>query len=428
MNTKEKSINSELPLEPEIQEEGLRITVVGVGNGGLKVLNTLVKRELKGVNLIAVDADRQVLRNNNAHIKILLESKKAIENSSESNPELMKDATLKVKEKIAGYFKEADLVVVVAMLGKDTGSGGAPEILKTAKEHNILTLGLAVMPYPDEGLTDIAETAVKEIARNSDAYMLLYNENMEQLGEETTLFDAYERMNNLLADSIQALVDIVKQTGYINVGIKDIRTVLAGGGLCLISKSNTQEQQDPKTRASAAIDSTVNDPLIQVSMHGAKNVIVYAIVPKDFKRSERKTIMETIRQYTGGNPRIIFGMSPLKDDTNELHIYLIASGISEKAKEIPEVDEIMDGEITAVVPELVNTSDQIQYNQQYQNRDNAFNMSPEHYPRGKRRPTTETGKGRHVVTNLLNRKGGQSEMQTFPTGRMNFPGDKGPRY
>lgn len=422
MKTREPNDNLELSLESESQKHGLRITVVGVGNGGLRVINTLVKRELGGVNLIAADTDSQVLRENKAQIKIQLGPKKTMGNGAGGNPELGKEATLEVKEAIAGHFKESDLVVVVAMLGKGTGSGGAPEILKTAKERNILTLGLAVMPYEDEGLTEIADTAVKEIARTSDAYMLLHNDNMDQLGEEITLLDAYERMNDVLANSVQALVDIVKQTGYINIHIEDIRAVLGGGGRCLISKSDTKSGEK---RASEAIDSAVNDPLIQVSMQGAKNAMVYAMIPKDFKISERKEMLYSIRQCTGGKPKVTFGMSELNAEADGLYVYLVASGISEKKKEnAADVDEIDDEELTSIGPAIVAAEEPLLYNQPYQGQARSYNVQPESYRGRKKRPVIEKGKGTHVVTNLLNRKGGHSEFR-HPPDTFDFPDSHG---
>jgi len=426
MKANEINGNQELNLETESQQHGLRISVVGVGNGGLKVIETLVKRELKGVNLIAADTDYQTLNKSNAPTKVKLGPKKTMGNGAGGNPELGKEATLEVKEDIAGHFKESNMVIVISMLGKGTGSGGAPEILKTAKERNILTLGLAVMPYEDEGHTDIANAAVKEIAKTSDAYMLLSNENMDALGEEITLIDAYERMNSVLANSVQALVEIVKETGYINANIEDIKRVLGKGGRCLISKSEVQTGDD---RALTAVDNAVSDPLFQISMLGAQNIMIYAIPPKDFKLRERRIAMERIRLHTDGEPNITWSMSKPVDDVDGFYIYLIASGISEIAKDSAKdinntnsVNELRDEEVFPVEdasePELA-----VVHNSPYHSNVQSYNIQTEPYRGSKKRPVTETGKNSHVVTNILNRRGGQSELSS-PPGRLNFPNNK----
>ncbi len=420
MKTRNDMDNLELSLEPESQKQGIRITVIGVGNGGLKVIDTLVNRELRGVDLIAADTDVQVLRACKAKNKIYLGIKKTKGIGAGGNPELGKEAVMESKEEIAEYLKDSDLVVVVAMLGKGTGSGSAPEILKIAKEHNILTLGLVVMPSEHEGLTRIAQTAHEEIARNSDAYMLLYNDNMNQLGDDALMFQSYESMNNVLADSIQALVDIVEKTGYINIQIGDIRTVLAGGGRCLISKGEAETGDDK--RASVAIDSAVNDPLIQVSLEGAEKVIVCAMLPQDFRIGERELMMDSIRQLTNGSPSIIWGMTQLKDKSDKLSVYLIASGIKEKQEEVMP-DSLDDEELTPVGPRVVETELPPMYNREYNPQVNHFSFQDTHRSGKKKRPVTEAGNETHVITNMLQNRSSRSELR-MPQGRMQFPGDK----
>ncbi len=309
----------------------IKISVLGIGNGGVNVLNKLTERNLKGVRLVAADTDTQSLQRARTKDKILMGEKLLKGFGAGFDPEKGKAAAEEVKDKLEQIVTDSDLLVTLSMLGKGTGSGATPVVLDIAKEKDVLSLALVVTPSDEEGLTDIANKALREIADKANAYMPLSNEVLDvDEQEDLPLLGGYDIINSLLADSIEGLVNLMGSSGYINSQVGDVRSVLAHGkntvlGLGVASGEN---------RAQEAVRNAIERHPIITGIPGAKTILIFATIPPDFKRKERKEIVRVIKEsvilddeMNAPQPRIIWSILPAQEKTDKLTLYIIAAGI-----------------------------------------------------------------------------------------------------
>ena len=128
-------------------EKSAVIKVVGVGGGGCNAVNRMVAADLKGVDFIAVNTDRQALNRCVAETKVQIGEKLTRGLGAGANPEIGQKAAEETLDEITSLLDGTDMVFVTAGMGGGTGTGAAPIIAKAAKDMGILTVGVVTQPW-----------------------------------------------------------------------------------------------------------------------------------------------------------------------------------------------------------------------------------------------------------------------------------------
>lgn len=105
-------------MENETQVGMASIKVVGVGGAGNNALNRMVEANLKGIEFIAVNTDRQALEVSKASKKIQIGEKLTRGLGAGANPEIGKCSAEESKTEIAEALKGADMVFVTSGMGR----------------------------------------------------------------------------------------------------------------------------------------------------------------------------------------------------------------------------------------------------------------------------------------------------------------------
>ena len=139
-------------LEFEVDNKGkAKILVVGVGGGGCNAVNRMIEAELRNVNFIALNTDKQDLDMSRAESKLQIGEKLTKGLGAGGNPEVGQKSAEENVEDISKLLSGADMVFVTAGMGGGTGTGAAPIVAKIAKDMGILTVGVVTRPFSFEG-------------------------------------------------------------------------------------------------------------------------------------------------------------------------------------------------------------------------------------------------------------------------------------
>ena len=117
-------------------EKSAVIKVIGVGGGGCNAVNRMVQSELKGIEFIAANTDRQALNNCLAETKIQIGEKLTRGLGAGANPEVGQKAAEESLDEITALLDGADMVFITAGMGGGTGTGAAP-IIANVREVGI---------------------------------------------------------------------------------------------------------------------------------------------------------------------------------------------------------------------------------------------------------------------------------------------------
>ena len=345
--------------EHEIEEEKIynpvaNIKVIGVGGGGNNSVKTLLGTKLDGLEFIIANTDRQVLEQFDKNIVLQLGDKKGL--GAGAKPEIGKNAALASADEIKSRLKGSDLVIITAGMGGGTGTGASPVIAKIAKECGALVVAIVTTPFDFEGpkRTKIALEGIDELIKNVDSYIIISNNKLLMQYGNVSYNDAFICANNVLKQTIRTLIDVIAVPGIINLDFADLETIIKKSGEAVVGIGAASGQD----RATKAITSAISSPILESSIVGASDAIVYFVASKEVTLNEILAALKAMRELVGRDINIIFGLTnTTSDESNklgELYVSVIATGLKPDAPKDPE-------EIQKQISENLEKTEEIEF-------------------------------------------------------------------
>lgn len=313
-------------------ENQAKIRVVGVGGAGGNAVNRMIEAGLGGVDFVAVNTDSQVLEISQANRKIQIGQNLTRGLGAGADPEVGRRAIEESRDQMVEELVGSDMVFVTAGMGGGTGTGAAPMVAEIAKEAGALTVGVVTKPFAMEGTQKMrnAEAGIAALKESVDTLIAIPNQRLLAVSsKETTLKDAFRMADDVLHQATRGISDLITIPGEVNVDFNDVRTVMLQGGDALMGTGGSVEE----SRAVEAAGKAIKSPLLEdVSITGAKGVLVNISAGSDLKLFEVNDAVTLITEAAGADAHVIWGT--VLDDTlgDELRVTVIATGfrIAEK--------------------------------------------------------------------------------------------------
>ena len=145
-----------------------QVKLVGTGGAGNNILDRLYSRRVKGVETIALNTDANHLHKSKAHVRKVIGAKITHGRGAGGDPYTGKRCAEDDEESIRSKLKDGDIIFVIAGMGGGTGTGSAPVIAKYAKETDAVVVGVAILPFKEEGLPrrKVALEGLAELKKN----------------------------------------------------------------------------------------------------------------------------------------------------------------------------------------------------------------------------------------------------------------------
>ncbi len=303
-----------------------RIKVIGIGGSGANALNHMIESKVKGVEFIVMNTDTQDLHKSQAEKKIHLGKNLTRGLGAGMNPDVGRKAAEETKAEIQDSVKGADMVFIACGMGGGTGTGASPIVAASAKEQGILTVAVVTKPFMFEGTQRmrLAEKGIADLEQEVDAIIVIPNERMLSVAPKDTSFkDAFMMCDEVLRQAVEGISELITTPGMINVDFADIRAVMANAGSALMGIGRASGEG----RASKAAMEAINSPLLDLSISGAKGVLLAIAGGDDISIHEVSEAANLITQNVDKDAKVIFGM--IRDDKlnkHELKVTLIATG------------------------------------------------------------------------------------------------------
>ncbi|BER92874.1 MAG: cell division protein FtsZ [Candidatus Atribacteria bacterium] len=326
----------------EAAEKVATIKVIGVGGGGTNAVNQMIEAGIESVDLIVVNTDIQSLQCSLAPQKIQIGASLTRGLGTGGNPKLGEDAARMDKEKIAQLVEGADLVFVTACMGGGTGTGASPVIAELAREAGALTIGVVTKPFSFEGARRARQAleGIENLRKVVDALIVIPNDRLMEIADrDTSLREAFKKADFVLYQAVRGIADLITSPQDINLDLADLRTVLTGAGTVLIGIGHGRGKDKAKQAAEMAISS----PLLEVSIRGARSILLSITGGPDTGIHEVKQIVDIINKAAGTETDLLFGNKIDPEFSNEILVTLVAtrfeSAPEEKTEEVPPLVE-----------------------------------------------------------------------------------------
>ncbi len=322
---------------PELKELRPRITVLGVGGAGGNAVNNMIAAKLEGVEFVVANTDAQALAQSKAERKIQLGHKLTEGLGAGASPDVGRSGAEESLDEIMEQLGGSHMVFITAGMGGGTGTGAAPVIARAVREMGILVVGVVTKPFAFEGDKRMrtADRGIAELQQFVHTLIVIPNQNLFRVANDRTTFaQAFAMADEVLHAGVRGVTDLIVMPGLINLDFADIKSVISEMGKAMMGTGEAEGEE----RAQKAADMAISNPLLDdVSMKGARGVLINITGGPDLMLFEVEQAANRIRAEVDPDANIIFGNTILDDMEGRIRVSVVATGID--AEELSIVNQ-----------------------------------------------------------------------------------------
>ena len=334
-----KNTTSDEEIAALLEEVSARILVVGVGGAGNNAVTRLMDVGVEGAETLAANTDAQDLYFCNSHHKLLLGRDTCGGLGAGNDPDVGEAAAVESYETIKDVVR-GDLVFITAGMGGGTGTGAASIIAKAARENGALTVAIVCLPFEVEGKTrkKNATRGLNALMEHVDTLIAIPNEKLLEIAPDLSMPEAFMVADEVLVRAVKGIAELISKPGLVNLDFADVRTTMKNGGVSLIALGEGQGEE----RAEEAVYNALRNPLIDVAIDNARNILVNVSGSTDMQLVEAKRVVELVTEQVNPGAEVIWGALIVPELEDRIRVTIIASGVSSPY--------VFDSETTPVTP------------------------------------------------------------------------------
>ena len=316
-------------LTEKLRESKAVIKVFGIGGAGVNAVNNMLTSGLEGVQFYAANTDAQALLSSKAPEKIQIGGEVTKGLGAGADPDVGYAAAKESVEEIRKALEGADMVFVTAGMGGGTGTLGASVVAEVAREIGCLTVGVVTKPFLFEGKRRAknAERGIEELKKTVDTLITIPNQRLLSIaGRNTSLIDTFKKADDILYQAVKGISDLIIFEGLVNVDFADVRAVMSEMGVAMMGAGSATGDN----RTVEAAEKAISSPLLEdISIHGARGVLINITASPDVTLQEVNEAAELIQAEAHEDANIIWGMVIDPDLQDEVRVTVIATGFAD---------------------------------------------------------------------------------------------------
>jgi cell division protein FtsZ len=293
----------------------IRITVAGVGRFGCDVVNALAGMGIEGVDYLAVHSDPQVLAQSLAQVKLRVGGGASIRGQVNDEE----------RKAVASRLDGANMVILVAGMGKGTGTWLAPGIALVARNMSILTFGIVTTPFACEcgAKSQSAEEGIASLRKYADALVVVENDKLAaRAGEDALVDEVFAFSGELVSGTVKSIAEVLTNRGNIDISFNDFAGFLSNAGASAIGLGSASGEGSALKAVTAAFKSLQFSPETSSSLAGMMVSISGKVTMKDLDRA-----MRYLQEQVGDSTRIINAYVNQSAEPGLTTATLIATGV-----------------------------------------------------------------------------------------------------
>jgi cell division protein FtsZ len=306
-----------------------KIKVIGLGGSGCNAVTRMVREQIRGVEFITMNTDAQHLAVTEAPTRIQIGERTTRGLGAGGDNRIGRRSAEESRDEIIEAVNGADMVFVTAGMGGGTGTGSAPVVAEIAKKSGALTIAVVTKPFGFEGThrRKVAEEGIQQLMSVSDTLIMIPNERVLQLCDRKTSVDgAFKMADEVLHHGVQAISEVITQPGLINLDFADVRSIMKDAGPAWMSIGHGTG----KNRATDAAREALSSPLLDVSMAGARGVLLNIAGDADLSLHEVAAAADLVKQAVDQEANVIFGVVLDENMRRDVRLTLVATGFATK--------------------------------------------------------------------------------------------------
>ncbi len=313
-----------------------KIKVIGVGGAGGNAVNNMINAKLQGVKFITANTDAQALETSHAEVKIQLGKSLTEGLGAGADPGIGREAALESMDEIREALEGSHMVFITAGFGGGTGTGAAPVIAEICKDLGVLTVAVASKPFSFEGKKRERQAleGLEKLHGITDTVITIPNDRLRGIAPKgARMVDMFIKADEILHHSVKGITDLIMMPGHVNLDFADVKTTMQKAGKALMGIGIASGEN----RATEAAEKAISHPLLEdISISGAKGVLMNITSSSDLTLDEMTEASDRIYQEVGDDAEIIWGQTFDETMGDEIRITVIATGIGTDEPKLAE--------------------------------------------------------------------------------------------
>lgn len=315
----------------------LTIKVFGVGGCGGNVVAHIARAGFSGTQLIVLNTDSQALSQCPLPHKFNLGLKLNGGLGAGGDPERGRAAAEEDEARLRELCTGVDMVFICAGLGGGTGTGAGPVLARVAKECGALSLAFVTLPFDCEGPKRMrqARLGLEEFKAAADGVICLPNQKVFKLiDENTSVIETFSTTNELLAQGVRGIWQLVTRPGFINLDFAD---------LCAVVRDRHSESSFASAeaagphRAKEVVEKLMANPLLDggAALGESDALLVSLMGGPALTMAEVNRVMEQINRHAD-NAHLIMGAAIEDALGDRMTVTLVAARRRSHAADLPK--------------------------------------------------------------------------------------------
>jgi cell division protein FtsZ len=176
-----------------------------------------------------------------------------------------------------------------------------------------------------------ADRGIEELRKQVDTLITIPNQRLLSIaGRNTTLLDTFRRADDILYQAVKGISDLIIFEGLVNVDFADVRAVMSEMGMAMMGTGESSGEN----RAVEAAEKAISSPLLEdISIHGARGVLINITASPDVTLQEVNEAAELIHAEAHEDANIIWGMVIDPNLEDKVRVTVIATGFGDRASD-----------------------------------------------------------------------------------------------
>lgn len=321
-------------LEDTTMDNFAKITVVGVGGGGINAVNNMIEQGLENVGFIAIDSDAETLLKSVVPKRVQIGEKMPGGQGPNGQPETSDGLAEESREDILEALRGADMVFVVAGLDEGTDSGAAAVVAGCARELGALTVALVTEPFHAKEKDAASKDAIviDKLKEQADAVITVSRQCLWEInGQDTSIEEAVRAADNIFYQTVKSIGDIIGQSGIVDLDFADVKSILANSGTAFIGFGEAVGENS----SLAAVKTAIESPLLK-GLKGARAILMNIVGSSSSIGGmiEVNEATTAIQELAHQDAEIIWGVTTDESMGEKASVIVIATKLAEDSDEV----------------------------------------------------------------------------------------------
>jgi cell division protein FtsZ len=308
----------------DLDNSSIRISVIGVGGAGCNCVNRLYQSGLKSAHTFAINTDGKHLNMIGANKKFLLGKTITRGLGAGGDLNIARKCAEMDRDSLRKEIGENELVFLVAGMGGGTGSGASPAIAQIAREQGAIVVAMVTYPFALERVRlKKAQTALAELVKVCDTVVVVDNNRLASYVPNLPVNKAFELADSITTRAVTGISDTIMFPSLINVDYADVKAVMQGGGLSMISLGSGNGHD----KVENVVKDTLEHPLLDVNYEGAKGCLIHLEGGSDLSLGDAIKAGELLTQSFDESANVKMGARINPQLKDGLRITAIITGV-----------------------------------------------------------------------------------------------------